>query len=196
MCWFFSISILTAAMAFAQTPPSSKFEAASIRPCKMVEGQRGGGGNSSPGRLNIQCAPLKGLINQAYLLFENGHFRIGLPPPIEGGPAWINSEAYEINARAEGAVALETMNGPLLQKLLEDRFQLKVHRETRQAPVYALTVAKGGPSFGRSWREAARLRIARSSRRFMRYRLRSKRRKTVTPPGEGTEESSRWTRRG
>ena len=36
------------------------------------------------------------------------------------------------------------MNGPMLQSLLEDRFQLKVHRETREIPVYALTIAKGG----------------------------------------------------
>jgi uncharacterized protein (TIGR03435 family) len=36
------------------------------------------------------------------------------------------------------------MNGPMLQALLEDRFKLKVHRETREAPVYALAVAKSG----------------------------------------------------
>src|SRR2546425_4804830 len=36
------------------------------------------------------------------------------------------------------------MSGPMLQELLEDRFQLKVHRETKQGDVYALTVAKNG----------------------------------------------------
>jgi len=36
------------------------------------------------------------------------------------------------------------MNGPMLQALLEDRFKLRIHRETRQLPVYELTVARGG----------------------------------------------------
>ena len=37
------------------------------------------------------------------------------------------------------------MSGPMMQKLLEDRFKLRIHRETREVPVYALTVAKSGP---------------------------------------------------
>jgi uncharacterized protein (TIGR03435 family) len=131
----------------AQPSPTPKFEVASIRLCKdtPAQGQRSGGGNSSPGRLNIGCTPVRGLINQAYLLFATGRFRVGLPPPIDGGPAWINSESYEINARAEASVSLEMMNGPMLQSLLEDRFKLKIRSETREVPVYALTVAKSGP---------------------------------------------------
>lgn len=156
MCCFSSRLALALAIAAslhlqsaleAQSAPAAppKFEVASIRPCKIADGERSGGGNSSPGRLNIKCTTVRGLINQAYLLFANGQFRVGLPPPIEGGPAWINSEAYEINAKAEGAPRLEMMNGPMLQALLEDRFMLKVHRQTKEVPVYALTVAKGGP---------------------------------------------------
>lgn len=37
------------------------------------------------------------------------------------------------------------MQGPMLQALLEDRFKLKIHRETKEVPVYLLTVAEGGP---------------------------------------------------
>src|SRR5690348_10113856 len=37
------------------------------------------------------------------------------------------------------------MLGPMMQRLLEDRFHLKIHRETRDGPVYLLTVARGGP---------------------------------------------------
>src|SRR5580698_4020075 len=77
----------------AQSAPKTKFEVASIRACKM-EGQRGGGGNSSPGRLNVQCSTVKGLIGMAYLMFANGRLLVGLPEPIEGGPGWINSESY------------------------------------------------------------------------------------------------------
>ncbi len=64
---------------------------------------------------------------------------------ILGGPAWVKSDWYQITAKAEGTPRQELMMGPLLQTLLEDRFKLMVHRETRDVPVYALFVAKGGP---------------------------------------------------
>jgi bla regulator protein BlaR1 len=64
---------------------------------------------------------------------------------IKGGPAWITSARYTIDAKAEGPARQELMRGPMLQALLEDRFKLKIHRESREIPVYELTVAKGGP---------------------------------------------------
>ena len=67
-----------------------------------------------------------------------------LTTPIEGGPAWIDSERYMVEAKAEGPVNRKVMQGPLLQAILENRFQLKTHRVSREAPIYALTVAKGG----------------------------------------------------
>jgi uncharacterized protein (TIGR03435 family) len=67
-----------------------------------------------------------------------------------GGPAWINSESYNINAKAQGNASKEMMLGPMLQALLVDRFGLKVHRETRIVPAYALTVAKSGPKLQRA----------------------------------------------
>ncbi len=50
----------------------------------------------------------------------------GVPPlpPIEGGPAWINSDRYVINAKAEGTPGPAIMRGPMLQALLKYRFQL------------------------------------------------------------------------
>jgi len=50
-----------------------------------------------------------------------------------------------LNAKAEGNPSQEMMRGPMLQALLEERFKLKVHWETREVPVYALTLSKGGP---------------------------------------------------
>jgi uncharacterized protein (TIGR03435 family) len=64
---------------------------------------------------------------------------------IKGSPTWINSERYTIDAKADGPQSRETMLGPMMQKLLEDRFKLKIHCETKEVPVYELTVAKGGP---------------------------------------------------
>ena len=57
---------------------------------------------------------------------------------------WISSERYTIDAKPEAVQSQEMMHGPMLQTLLEDRFHLKVHRETREIPVYELTVARAG----------------------------------------------------
>jgi len=65
-------------------------------------------------------------------------------PPIEKAPAWMSSDLYTIDAKAEGAPGQAAMLGPMMQSLLEDRFHLKLHRETRSGPAYELTVAKGG----------------------------------------------------
>jgi uncharacterized protein (TIGR03435 family) len=132
-----------------------KFEVASIKPCSGEPAGRGGvksagrGGGSSPGRLVLHCQTVRSLVQQAYDFYANGRRLPVLPPnfraePISGGPSWVDSERYEINAKAEGSPRTETMNGPMLQALLEDRFKLRAHRETREVPVYLLTVAKGG----------------------------------------------------
>jgi bla regulator protein BlaR1 len=152
-----SIRAQTAGQSGAAAKP--QFEVASIRPCKGEGGGGGkksdrrggkaGGGESSPGRLNTGCSVLVdannlGLIQRAYVRFANGQAHgLGIVP-IKGGPAWIHSDLYVINAKAEGTPSQEMMQGPMLQALLEDRFKLKIHRETREIPVYALTVAKSG----------------------------------------------------
>jgi uncharacterized protein (TIGR03435 family) len=133
----------------AQAPaPTPKFEAASVKPAANCggEGRSGGaGGGMSPGRLHLPCVTVKGLISGAYATFANGDLDTGRVPPIEEGPPWIDSARYDINAKAEGNAGGATMMGPMMQSLLEDRFKLKVHRETREGPAYALTIAKGGP---------------------------------------------------
>jgi uncharacterized protein (TIGR03435 family) len=65
--------------------------------------------------------------------------------PVEGGPARVRSDRYQIDAKAETKTTQAMMRGPMLRTLLEERFKLKVRRETREVPAYALTVAKGGP---------------------------------------------------
>ena len=65
---------------------------------------------------------------------------------VRGGPEWIRSEHYTIEAvTAPGQTpSAETMRGPMLQRLLERRLQLKAHIDVEQVPSFALTVAKGG----------------------------------------------------
>jgi uncharacterized protein (TIGR03435 family) len=87
------------------------------------------------GRLEMRNFSLRGLIQFAYGVkaFQ-----------ITGEPAWTGSVYYDIHAKTEGDFSVNQLEGPMLQTLLADRFQLKVHRETRQLPVYELTVARGG----------------------------------------------------
>jgi uncharacterized protein (TIGR03435 family) len=56
----------------------------------------------------------------------------------------MSSENYNLEAKAEGNPPFPEMRGPMLRALLEDRCHLKVHRETREGPVYELAVVKGG----------------------------------------------------
>jgi uncharacterized protein (TIGR03435 family) len=149
------IAVLWAAFsapAAAQSAP--KFEVVSIKPCKPPpnDGGRGGpGGSNDPGRMDLECRTVRSLIKDAYKRFANGTrptmesaLRLDREP-IEGGPGWVDSDRYTIDAKPERTQTLEMMRGPMLQRILEDRFKLKVHRDTREVPVYELTVAKGGP---------------------------------------------------
>lgn len=65
---------------------------------------------------------------------------------IEGGPGWVESEVYDVEARANTPVKMTPEElQPCLQAMLSERFGLKFHRETKQGQVYSLVVAKGGP---------------------------------------------------
>jgi uncharacterized protein (TIGR03435 family) len=137
--------IVVCGVLAAQSPPPSKFEVISIRPCGANEHPTGVSG--SPGRVTVPCATVKNLIDWTYAAYTNGpHFNALISLPIEGAPTWLDSERFTINAKASGTPGILAMfTGPLMLTLLEDRFKLKLHRETRQVPVYALTVGKGGP---------------------------------------------------
>jgi bla regulator protein blaR1 len=140
--------------AAVQAPARAVFEVASVKPCAPGDSGRGrsgrggggeGGQGPSPARLSMVCQPLQNLIRTAYIMFPDGHRRApGRMPPLEG-PSWTENQRYKVDATAEGVPGQEMMRGPMLQALLEDRFKLKIHQETREVPVYALTVAKNGP---------------------------------------------------
>jgi uncharacterized protein (TIGR03435 family) len=85
---------------------------------------------------------LKELVGYAYSL---------TPRAISGGPAWIESDRYDILAGTPGEVRPnpdEQMQ--MMRKLLTDRFSLSFHRESKEFSIYALTVAKGGPKLKES----------------------------------------------
>jgi bla regulator protein blaR1 len=159
-----AVGILNAPAILAQSQksgpsrPVAKFEVTSIRPCNdglgrsdTKKGPPGGAPIISSESLNTGCAalaahyPMAGLIQRAYGRLGLGRVVApGSALPIEGGPAWIYNEDYIIRAKASEQASKEAMEGPMLQALLEDRFQLKTHRETREVPVYTLSAAKGG----------------------------------------------------
>lgn len=126
-----------------------KWEAISIKPCPS--GNRAPPAAQGPGRMSMPCAPVELFIHHSFLLFPNGVFDLGgSKTPVEGGPAWMYSEPYTIEATAEtvpgqAAPGQGTMQGPMLRALLADRFKLQVHRGTKLVPAYALTVGKNGP---------------------------------------------------
>ncbi len=127
-----------------------KWEAVSIKPCKIAPGTRlqgrGAGASQSPNRMDWPCINVSSLINVAYNIFAGGQGKLPpYPEPIEHLPSWADSERYTIEAKSEGTPGIGIMRGPMLQALLEDRFALKIHRETPEGRVYLMTVAKGGP---------------------------------------------------
>jgi uncharacterized protein (TIGR03435 family) len=120
-------SILSAHSMPLQSPPA--FEVASIRVNKT--------GNVEPdfhpvagGRLTVNNVTLKTLIITAWHLQDS---------QISGGPGWIDSDRFDINAKAEGNVSLQEAL-QMLQTLLKDRFKLVFHRETRDVPAFKLSV--------------------------------------------------------
>jgi uncharacterized protein (TIGR03435 family) len=111
----------------------------------------------SPGRLYAGCMTVRELIDMAYAQFGSdpiiSDYSMFDTSRIRGGPSWVNSERYTINAETDNpeangptsglTPASRMLTGTMLQVLLEDRFQLKTHRETEQVPMYALRAAKG-----------------------------------------------------
>lgn len=97
-----------------------------------------------PGRLTCSNVNLRKLIVQAYSVKD---FQLS-------GPDWLNSEIYDIAATMPPGTSTDQVL-LMMQRLLADRFQLVLHHETREVPMYALVVGKGGlkiqeGEFGRS----------------------------------------------
>lgn len=130
-------------VAMAQVP-AEKFEVASVRKLELHPGAPPPAECSqskSRGRLTM-CTSVLSLVSNAYGYYANGSASTppAIPPAVEGGPDWVRSDWYAINAKAPEAATREMMLGPMMQALLEDRFKLKMHREVRQVPIYELTV--------------------------------------------------------
>jgi uncharacterized protein (TIGR03435 family) len=126
----------------------SQFEVASIKPNKSGDFRRNIG--PGPGGFSALNVTLREMLPMAY----------GIPQAlagisIVGGPAWADTERFDIDARTVGDRQPAERIGQMLRALLEDRFQLKAHKETRELPIYALVVAEPDRSFGPRFKAAA-----------------------------------------
>ncbi len=131
------VVVCVACRLVAQAPAA--FDVASIKPY-VSEGNPGGEGSSTKalpgGRLSARNVTVRKLIRNSFGVDD---FQ------ILGAPGWIDSASYDIEAKTVGGVEITRDNFPLLlQGLLENRFQLKFHRETQEMTEYALEVGKNG----------------------------------------------------
>jgi uncharacterized protein (TIGR03435 family) len=138
--------IVAAVTVFAQegAPANSAFEVASIKPNtsgtnnQFIQRQPGG-------RVTVTNVPLRFLITFAYQLTQ---FQ------LVGGPGWVGTDRFDMVAKLEGSPEFGMPgSGPdpiqrALRTLLDERFKLKLRRETRQMDVYALVIAKPGGAPG------------------------------------------------
>ena len=139
--WTLVASVIVLPLAtFAQTEP--KFEVASVKASAMQDRPYGIGFSTYPGgRVRANMCKLDYLISLAYdiQLFQ-----------ITGGPRWIREDRFDLEAKppASSQSSKSNPNNPklppneeqrlMLQALLADRFQLLVHKDVKEAPVYLL----------------------------------------------------------
>ena len=128
----FAVSALFAASAFSQTAAPPAFEVASVKINRQDA-------FSSP-TLNVQAATLT-IRNRN--LRQIAAFAYNLQWSQIAGPSWIDSDRFDVIAKAAKPVSEEDVR-PMLQALLAERFHFAGHRETRNTEVLALTVPKGG----------------------------------------------------
>jgi uncharacterized protein (TIGR03435 family) len=142
--------LLAMAAAIAAPAQQGRFEVSSVKPCPpepQAAGRRKGDGReSSPIRLHLPCQTVMSLVQWAYVNFAQDRFDPLGNTAISGGPSWINSEQYEIDATSDAPQSEGVLNGAMLRRLLEERFQVKLRQETRQTPAYALMRAGKGPA--------------------------------------------------
>jgi uncharacterized protein (TIGR03435 family) len=132
-----ALSIMLATLLSAQRPDAAKqpeFEVASIRPAVRDNNHDS---DSYQGHFTTHNYTLKRLIASAWDIDIR---------QVLGGPNWVDSDSYDINAKIPEEFARRKGNElqQMLQHLLEDRFQLAIHREPREVSGYALVLAKQG----------------------------------------------------
>jgi uncharacterized protein (TIGR03435 family) len=133
-----TLILFAAAAAFGQSADAPAFDVASVKvsPPGTVPGERRRRDNIqvSPGTVTMRGVSLKGAIRWAWHVTE---FQVT-------GPDWLDSERYEIAGKAAGPATEEQLR-LMMQSLLQERFKLALHRQTKELSAYVLVVGKNGP---------------------------------------------------
>ena len=147
---FLNLAVLALSIAdyrMVAQPPASRpifdgFEVATVKPSNLELAAGRFIRMQTTNQFVARNCPLRVLISAAYNLS---------PQAISGGPAWIDSDRYEILAKSPGSVR-PTLDEQMtmLRRLLADRFNLRFHRATKELAIYALTIAKNGPKLKES----------------------------------------------
>jgi uncharacterized protein (TIGR03435 family) len=118
----------------AQATPEPAFDVASVKPSKSdnVAGMRWDAAQFRASNMSVRT-----LLRQAFGRWQDDE--------VVGGPAWLNTERWDIVAKADSPTAAML---PRLRTLLADRFKLVTHHETRELPMYALAVARSDRQLG------------------------------------------------
>jgi uncharacterized protein (TIGR03435 family) len=142
VCVALGLSLLLAntVLMFAQSEAKSslKFEVASVKPNKS--GSRSSRSGTLPGGRGFAATniTMRQLILTAYRLRSL---------QLVGGPGWIDSDRFDVDARApENSTQEQALT--MLQGLLSERFGLAVRRETKEQPIYALVLARPDRTLG------------------------------------------------
>lgn len=130
--------VLFAISLFAQPPdhisPDLRFEVASLKPSDGTA--QGAGIRPAPGgeRYEARNCTIKMMIQVAYRVKAE---------QIVGGPAWLATEGFDMDAKADKPSSMDELH-VMLMNMLVDRLGLKFHREKREMSIYALTVGQAG----------------------------------------------------
>jgi uncharacterized protein (TIGR03435 family) len=139
---------LTVNIAAAQT---LEFDVASVKPGAPGSERIGVGIRGE--EVRVSNLPLRTITQWAYNISPQLRHDI-----LEGGPDWMDRDGFDIVAKAPKRPTVDEARA-MLQKLLADRFKLRVHKESRDVPVYALVLAKKdgalGPGLRRSTHDCA-----------------------------------------
>lgn len=127
------VVVLVVAQCFGQTPAAPPaFEVASVKVSHEPPGSDAS--KSTPGSIWMRNMTPRAIIAMAYSVRE---FQ------VLGGPKWLDSERYDIDAKSAGAPQGARV-WAMLQTLLAQRFQVALHHETKATPGYSLVVIKSG----------------------------------------------------